>query len=274
MMRCRSCGTVFTSSLPSTQAEAEDYSAYYHERNLEVPVFLRQRLDELVHGLEPFRRGGRWLDVGCGAGALLHAASRGGWQVVGTEVAPAAAEAVRAEGFDVRLGELDSVGLEPASFDVISAVEVIEHVADPGGLIQETAGLLRPGGALYITTPHGKGMSARLLRTDWSVMSPPEHLQLFSIRGLKTVLSAAGLEVLRVRTHAVNPRELLTSLRRDGDVGGGERVASGYRLNEALSTGRAGRAAKAAVNGTLNVMRLGDALKVTASKPGWPPALP
>jgi len=105
-------------------------------------------------------------------------------------------------------------------------------------------------------------------------MSPPEHLQLFSIRGLDWLLSRAGFQVLQVRAQAVNPQELLGALRRNRQNGGVDRVASGYRLNEALSGGRAGRVAKTAVNGALNALRLGDTLKITARRPGNPVSLP
>jgi SAM-dependent methyltransferase len=267
MVRCNDCGTVFTSVLPSSQEEAEDYSAYYHEGNLVVPDFVAERLDQLVSGFDRYRRRNRWLDVGCGAGTLLRAAGNRGWDAVGTEVSAGAVDAGRSQGLDVRLGELADLGLDPAGFDVVSLVEVLEHVPEPRDLLSAAAGLVRPGGVLYVTTPHGRGISARLLGTRWSVMAPPEHLQLLSAEGLRRLTLETGMRPLRLRTEAVNPRELLAALRRDGDIGGGERVKSGYRLNEALSTRRSGRVAKAAVNSALNATRLGDALKLTAERP-------
>ena len=207
----------------------------------------------------------------------MHGAIKRGWTVIGTEVAAGAADAVRSQGFDVRLGELEGLALEPGSFDVVSAVEVLEHVRDPGTLVETAAQLTRPGGLLYVTTPHGRGLSARVLRTRWSVMRPPEHLQLFSIEGLRTMLTGAGLQILRLRSHAVNPWELIAVLWRDNhgrNLGGGERVASSYRLNEALYTNSAGRLTMGAINGILSLLRLGDGLKVTAVTPAEPPALP
>jgi SAM-dependent methyltransferase len=268
MERCMSCATVFTATLPSTPEEEQDYSTYYARGNLDVPAFIERRLDQLVGGFDRSRHRNRWLDVGCGAGALVRAAARRGWKAIGTEVSAPAADSVRSQGFDVRLGELETLNLEPRSFDVISAIEVLEHVPDPGALVETAAQLLRPGGALYVTTPHGRGISARLLRTRWSVMSPPEHLQLFSTRGLESLLTAAGFELVSVQTHAVNPHELLGALRRNDGEQPFERVPSAYKLNESLTSRRAGRAAKAAMNGTLSALRLGDTIKVTAHAPG------
>ena len=61
---------------------------------------------------------------------------------------------------------------------MVSLVEVVEHVDDPAAVVQAARHLIRPGGAMYITTPHGRGVSARLLRSGWSAVAPPEHLQL------------------------------------------------------------------------------------------------
>ena len=99
-------------------------------------------------------------------------------------------------------------------------------------------------------------------------MSPPEHLQLFSVAGLRVALARASLDERSIRTHAVNPHELLRGGfgHRVGG-GGGERVQTGYRLNESLSSGPLRRAVKRFVNEALNASRLGDSLKALAEKP-------
>lgn len=264
--RCGSCRTLFTAQLPDAD-EALDYDAYYHEGNLEVPAFVLGRLEDQVHQLEPYRQTGRWLDVGCGAGTLMEAASHRGWEAAGTEVARGAAEAVRAKGFEVHVGELDELELPPGGYDVVSLVEVVEHVPEPRRLIAAAVRLLRPGGALYVTTPHGRGISARLLGDEWSVVAPPEHLQLFSVPGIRSAVRSAGLELVSLRTHATNPGELVRTLRRQPALSGDERVETGYRLNEALSTRRRGRVVKTLVNGVLALTRLGDSIRLIASRP-------
>lgn len=267
MRSCRRCGSLFTERLPEL-AEAADYAGYYHPGNLEVPGFVHERLEEIVAGFEPWRRLNRWLDVGCGAGTLLDAARRRGWEVAGTEVAAGAAEAVRARGYDVRVGELERLDLPLDGFDVVSVVEVLEHHPEPRALLAAAARLLRLGGALYVTTPHGRGISARLLGLRWSVVAPPEHLQLLSARGLREAVTATGLQVRDLRIHAVNPSELLRGLRSRGGraVDPGSRVESSYRVNEALSAGRAGAVLKRVANAALSATRLGDSLKLIAER--------
>jgi SAM-dependent methyltransferase len=265
---CERCGTLFTAQLPASE-EASDYARFYDERrSVEIPEFVAGRLQQTVASLERYRTGlNRWLDVGCGEGTLLRAVGEGGWNGLGTEVAPAAVEALRAAGLDAVLGETGALDLPAEGFDVVSLVEVIEHVQDVDALFADVAGFLRPGGALYLTTPHGRSLSARLLRTRWSVVTPPDHLQLFSVPGLRAALGRAGLRTVSVDTHGINPYELVTGLRRgrdrEGTMGNTE---SSYQLNEALSTRRSGALAKGAANAVLSTTRLGNTLKLVAEK--------
>lgn len=266
MRSCNTCRTLFTATLPAP-AEAADYETYYHEGNLEVPEFVHGRLAELVASFEGYRSTNRWLDVGCGAGTLMQAAKASGWEVVGTEVAGPVSDALRAKGLDVVVGELDELDLPAAAFDVVSLVEVVEHVPDVRAILAGAGRLIRPGGAMYVTTPHARGMSARVLGMGWSVVAPPEHLQLLSRRGLRTAMESAGLEVRALRTHAVNPVELLGAVRfRSKPVEPTSRVDAGYRLNEALSSSGGGALVKRAANAALSATRLGDSIKAVAER--------
>lgn len=267
-IRSCGCGTLFTAELPAATDE-KDYEAFYAGgRSVPIPDFVLGRLGEIVASFERYRSLNRWLDLGCGAGTLLQAAVDGGWQAIGTEVAPAAVQAARAAGLDVRLGETGDLDLRSAGFDVVSMVEVIEHVHDPHALLGEAARMVRPGGALYLTTPHGRGISARLLRTRWSVVTPPDHLQLLSIHGLRAALDDAGLVVRSVSTHGLNPYELVAGLRHGrARTQTHSNTETSYRLNESLSTRRSGVIVKRAVNGALTAVRLGDTLKVVAERP-------
>jgi SAM-dependent methyltransferase len=266
---CPECRTLFTARLPGA-GEDKDYACFYAEgRNVAVPDFVLARLEETVASLAPYRSSlNRWLDIGCGTGTLLRAVANAGWDELGTEVAPAAAEAVRAAGFDVLVGGTGDLDLPAAGFDVVSMVEVIEHVPEPDDLLTAAGRLLRPGGALYLTTPHGRGLSARVLRAGWSLVTPPDHLQLFSIHGLRVALARAGLDVRSVATHGLNPYELVARLRAGHqDQGGHSHTETSYRLNESLSTTRKGLIFKRAANTALSGMRLGDTLKIMAERP-------
>jgi SAM-dependent methyltransferase len=266
---CTACGTCFTAQLPAAD-EAKDYEDFYSQaRDVPVPEFVLGRLEEIAAGFARYRQANRWLDIGCGAGTLLRAAANCCWDVTGTEVAEAAVERLRSEGFNVLVGETHELDLPPAHFDVVSLIEVVEHVHDPESLLADAARFVRPGGALYLTTPHGRGVSARLLRMGWGAIAPPEHLQLFSIGGMQSMLSRVGLQPHSIRTTAVNPYEIAAALRSRGrrSIGASGTDAS-YQLNESLSTRRSGTVIKRVVNSALTATRLGDTLKVIAERPG------
>jgi len=292
LLGCRACRTLYVAALPAAEA-AEDYEGYYDEGNLAVPDFIDRRLDEIVGGFEPYRRTGRLLDVGCGAGTFLRAAARAGWEAVGVEVSATAAEHNRAAGFEVFNGFLEDARYPEGHFDVVVASEVLEHVPDPGEMLREILRVLRPGGLLWATTPNGRGLSARALGLGWSAVCPPEHLHLFSRRAAARLLSETGFGRVRVVTEGANPVELLRSLRRGeaqppahgahGERGahgahggeapphtsaGDERVQTGYELNAFLSESRPRRLVKDAVNGLLRLSRLGDSLKIRAERRG------
>ena len=266
LCRCRSCGTIFTARLPEAE-EAKDYGDYYSAANLQERPLVRARLAQVVASLEPYRRTGRWLDVGCGAGTLMRAAADAGWQVEGTEVSEGAAVAVREAGFEVHVGDLAALDLPAGGYDVVSMVEVVEHVPDADALLRRVAELVRPGGAVYVTTPNGHGISGRALRERWSVVAPPEHLQLFSVPGLRKALARSGLHATKTQAHGVNPHELMAGLRRNGrQFSSGERGETSRHLNQSLSGSRRGRVVKNIVNMVLSATHSGDGLKFVAER--------
>ncbi len=177
-------------------------------------------------------------------------------------------------------GELEKASYPDGHFDVVIASEVFEHVRDPKAMVGEIARVLRPGGLLWATTPHGRGISARMLGNKWSIVCPPEHLQLFSVAGIRRLLASAGFRQVKVATHGANPFEILHSFRGraestspDNGAGagatGGEqfnRVESNYQLNEFLTDSPSRKVLKGALNSLLNAGRIGDTLKIRAEK--------
>jgi len=275
LFSCESCATLYTAHVPGI-SQSQDYDSYYTAENLTVPAFIDRRLDEIVSTFEPYRRNNHLLDVGFGAGSFLEAAARNNWQAFGVEVSQTAVEHVRERGFEVFCGELGKAGYPDDYFDVIIASEVLEHVSYPRALLEEVARVLRPGGLLWATTPHGRGISARLLGLGWSTVCPPDHLQLFSLNSIRALLTSEGFRQIELATHGTNPYEIVHELYRRARMGaqpergaGGvdfNRVESTYQLNESLSGNKPGRIIKTIVNGLLNAGRIGDSIKIRAEK--------
>jgi 2-polyprenyl-6-hydroxyphenyl methylase / 3-demethylubiquinone-9 3-methyltransferase len=103
--------------------------------------------------------GSRVLDVGCGGGLLAEALARAGARVTAIDLAPGMIEVARlhaaesALAVDYRLVAAEEVAAaEPAGFDVVTCMEMLEHVPEPAAMTATLARLLRPGGALFVST--------------------------------------------------------------------------------------------------------------------------
>lgn len=145
-------------------------SAMLHRLNPVRLGFIRDAIDQHWQGDSQARhplKDKRALDVGCGAGLLCEPLARLGANVTGVDAAEeniaAAAAHARASGLtiDYRCGDVSTLGL--AGFDLVTSMEVIEHVASKTDFVAALAAALAPGGLMVLSTPNRTPQSRLLL---------------------------------------------------------------------------------------------------------------
>ncbi|MBX7134665.1 MAG: class I SAM-dependent methyltransferase [Fimbriimonadaceae bacterium] len=255
------CGSLNAEVAP---ADLPRYSESYSGASFAPHPAVRQSLAETISSLAPYRQLGRWADLGFGEGALLSEAQAQGWSCAGTEISHAALEFGRSRQWEVRTSSQE---WPTESFDVVSVLEVLEHVLAPEDLLREASRLLRPGGALVATTPNIESLNFRMLGIGWTVVAPPEHVTLFSLEGLGRLTRRIPLEVLSLRTSGLNPIEMMHRHRRGAAITAAQRNARAQHLMDATSMGQ-GRLIRRLLNSALDFLHAGDSLKLLAVKPG------
>ncbi|MGB3753184.1 MAG: bifunctional 2-polyprenyl-6-hydroxyphenol methylase/3-demethylubiquinol 3-O-methyltransferase UbiG [Parerythrobacter sp.] len=183
-------------------------SAMLHRLNPVRLRFVRDAIDLHwggdIEGVRPLS-GKTALDVGCGAGLLCEPLTRMGAQVTGVDAAPeniAAAEAhAQGTGLDIEYHAGEIAALDLGMFDLVTCMEVIEHVADKPAFVAALADRLAPGGLMVLSTPNRTAASRLLLvgaaeatgmvprgTHDWNDFATPEELHaLIADCGLETV---------------------------------------------------------------------------------------
>lgn len=208
VVKCSDCGLVYNNPRPPQEAflamSSTDPSSY---RPFDVLVerrseFFRSEL-ALIRKLVPR---GRWLDIGCNYGVMMHIVREAGYEVYGNDVQARLIEIAR-ERFELEntmLGELMDLDLPAEHFDVISAYAVLEHVYDPMPLLRESRRLLAPGGVFRCEVPNVESRHARTVDAWWG----PYHFTYFSPTTLTTALKEAGFRTLEISANPYVPQAI------------------------------------------------------------------
>jgi 2-polyprenyl-3-methyl-5-hydroxy-6-metoxy-1,4-benzoquinol methylase len=228
VVRCRSCGVIRLNPRPAV-AELDriyppEYYAYHLVHDADgAPKRLsagglgetikakryQRRFKELLERAAPGIGTIRVLDVGCADGRLLpgyrQAIPSRTIETYGIDISEAAVEQARRNGHVAVAGRFEvDTELPDASFDLIVASHVIEHVADPIAFARRAAQLLKPGGLFMFATPNVDSADARRFGRFWGGWHFPRHWTLYDATTAAQLADQVGLCVEQV-VYEVNP---------------------------------------------------------------------
>jgi 2-polyprenyl-6-hydroxyphenyl methylase/3-demethylubiquinone-9 3-methyltransferase len=190
------------------------------------------------------------LDVGCGGGLLSEALARRGATVVAIDLAEANLEVARRHAVDGHLAidyravDVEALATErPASFVVVTCLELLEHVPEPRRVVAACAALLRPGGAAFFSTinRNAKSFALAIVGAEYALHLVPrgthEYRKLIRPSELAAWCRAARLEVAEITGLRFNP------LLREYTLGDNADVNYFVHARKAPAEGTAGGAA-------------------------------
>lgn len=182
-----------------------------------------------LHQINPLRlgwiedlaslKGKRVLDIGCGGGILADAMARQGAQVLGIDLATKALKvaqlhALEANTQGVEYREISAEALaaeQPGSFDVVTCMEMLEHVPDPSSVVRACAALVKPGGHVFFSTinRNAKAFLFAIVGAEYVLSLLPrgthEYAKFIKPSELAAYCRSAGLNLQQTRGMEYNP---------------------------------------------------------------------
>ena len=211
IVQCEICGLIYLKIRLNSQTLHDIYQSYAEEgSHMALPKTIDniinsglrrwQFLDE-AQGVLGKERKGRWLDVGCGWGALLDEVRERGFSPVGIEITQKCLHfAVFILGLPVSNLDFLQAPLLPNSLTAVSMVHVFEHLTETKRCLEKIKTILEPGGIFCGIVPNFNSVASQIQKDDWSWLDPNFHYVHFTPDVLRAIAEKEGLEVVTLYT--------------------------------------------------------------------------
>lgn len=245
---CTNCYSLYLDPRPNSQSIGSAYSRYYThtQKKIGIKQFIKSNVKNecLSHWLNinllpriglpdfmswlliPFKFFIRipfdvnWLsssipmklvDVGCGGGFTGQLASLLGWQVMGIELDPVAAQSARKKGLHVINGDYNELEKYQNEFDCLICSHVLEHVYEPLHMLSLLTSALKDHGVLILSLPNADSDLRHYFGKNWRGLEAPRHLSIPTLNQIITLLKQLGY--VDIEQHDIYEYTYLESLR-------------------------------------------------------------
>lgn len=201
LVECSECDLAYANPAPDSSALGEAYREAEYDSAVEARCAARTYARLLPAIASRLRSTVGAMDIGAGDGAFMEELLSAGFSdVVGIEPSTAPILAAREHiKCLIQQGLFCSDDFADRQFSIITCLQTIEHVPDPGGMMRAINSLLADGGAVLIVCHNRKALSARALGKK-SPIFDIEHLQLFSRESISNLLRTTGFVDIQVKT--------------------------------------------------------------------------
>jgi SAM-dependent methyltransferase len=199
---CNNCGHSFLSPVLKGEIITDYYTILNSEYFDKEPIHYRQKDDlKIFNRIYDIKSSGKVLEIGCGNGFLLNLFKGKGYECIGIEPSPKAANYAKEKlGLNVLNQLLDQNTFDESQFDVILLMDVIEHLYHPNELMQICNKILKKDGILVILTGDINAINAKLWQEKWYYFYSWEHISFFSKKSLLYLTKRNGFSLLSIRS--------------------------------------------------------------------------
>lgn len=211
---CASCAHHYLQPLPDKSELSVIYPPNYGNYSNSLKPGLAFQVKGWLEGFslramdKMLNKNGTALDIGCGDGRLLDGIKKYCSNITehhGLEIYEPAVKIAQQKGYKAWVANIDNDDLEAERYDLISMVQVIEHVFNPVQSVEKIYSALKPGGVAWFETPSVECLDFKLFKKRyWGGYHLPRHINLFTPESFKKLLLDKGFKKVEI-THKLQP---------------------------------------------------------------------
>lgn len=203
LAKCNHCNLIYAYVRPTKNSLLDISIDYLPSSTGSISAFdaRMKEANEDFERIEKYSKKGKVFDVGASNGLFAKVGTERKWKIVGNEISIKAIEyAKKTFGITLHYGFLDDIKLEKNYYDVVTMIQVIEHLRHPIMELNITKEILKAGGLIYITTPIHAENEEFLIKNHML----PHHLTNFTEETLRKLFKICDLKIIFMERYEVN----------------------------------------------------------------------